>query len=212
MIRFQITILCALLLSCAPARRFPDVRAQASAYRYVNTVDVGEVDEENMVRAYRQVRALARGGAKTVTLRIDSPGGSVFLGLKWIQMVTDLKKTRGFRVNCVVDGGAYSMAAVILESPVCDARFATPGSTLLFHNAQGGGRGTAEEVRSALAMIEALNQALGALVADRMRIPYSLYRAHVDRGDWVLAVPDALLYGALDAQISSAEIAPPGDA
>jgi ATP-dependent protease ClpP protease subunit len=201
-------LLLVLALGCAssPARRADGFTA---AYRYTETVDVGDVDEESMAAALLNLSHVADSGAKRVTLRIDSAGGSVFLGMKWIRLVTDLKKAHSLKVTCIVDGTAYSMGAVILESPVCDTRLATVNSTLLFHNGSGGPKGTEKELESARALLRALNAAMAGLVAQRLHMPVERYQAMIADGDWAMAAVDALANHALDGVIASSEIAPP---
>jgi ATP-dependent protease ClpP protease subunit len=174
------------------------------------TLDVGPVDAETLTPVLLQLEALAKAGTTHVTLRIDSPGGSIFTGLRFIRMVEDIRKAHGVRVSCVVDGAAYSMAAVILESPACDERLATSRSTFLFHNGKADGAGgSAGELASAARMLEAMNEALAALVAERMGMTPKQYRAKVAGGDWVMAAPEAIANHVIDGVVASASIAPP---
>lgn len=213
-VRFPILVLALLSVCCAHRPvTFEDFRASAprvgQGYRYGDTVDVGDVDAEPMAAAFLKFKGLADSGSHRITFRIDSPGGSIRLGLRWIRLVTDVKKAHGIHVDCIVDGAAYSMAAIILESPVCDGRFATPSSTILFHNGHGGGEGTAEEIEQAGRMLEAFNTAIASLVADRMGMPVAEYRRRIAGRDWVMATPEALVAHVIDSVVSSAEIAPP---
>jgi ATP-dependent protease ClpP protease subunit len=208
----RLACLLLLIVGCASPAKLTAPAApkfEASAYRYGNTIEVGDVDPETMAAAYRALANSVDGGAKRVTFRINSMGGEIFLGLKWIQMVTDLKKLHHVQATCIVDGAAYSMAAVILESPVCDLRLATPSSTILFHNGKGTGEGTVEGLEQAAHMLEVMNQALAALVADRMHMSPAEYRAHIQGKDWVMATAEALLNHVIDGMAASAEIAPP---
>lgn len=212
--RFPMVLVSILLVCCAsPTKHFTALASApvytASAYRYAGTVDLGEVDAEHMTDA---LKGLLGVQGKNATLRIDSPGGEIFLGLKWIQLVTDLKKRTGLHITCIVDGSAYSMAAVILESPVCDVRLATPSSTILFHNGKGSAQGTVEAIEQGAQLLEAMNGALACLVADRMQMTPAEYRERVRGRDWVMAVPEALANHVIDGIVPSSEIAPPGDA
>ena len=212
MIRFQISALAAVLVCCAPSRlAVSDVdryRAQ-SAQPYRNTVDVGDVDVDPMVEAMGGFMRLASEGKKEVTLRIDSHGGGIFLGLKWMRLMEDVKKANGVHVTCIVDGMAASMAAVILESPLCDTRLATSRSMILFHNGSAGVQGNAEEMRQAVAFLEALNTAMAQVVSARLGISAESYRARIAHGDWPLAMPEALEANVIDGVVSPADIAPP---
>lgn len=215
MIRFPIPVLVALFVACS-CRSGPEIRAAGPAsmlasadYRYRNTVDFGEVDTEEMQAAFLTFAKLAERGEKAITLRIHSPGGSIFLGNAWARAVEDIKKRKGITVTCIVDSAAFSMAAVILESPVCDQRLATPRSAILFHNGMSGGRGGANEIRSALAMLEALNESMRLTVALRIGMKPDDLRQLLAQGDWVLSVESALRWHVIDGVVFSSEIAPP---
>lgn len=212
--RLQITTAATIaLLSCVPSRdafRLPDLRAQAGAsYKYGNTVDVGEVDRETMIPAARRFKELAEGGAKNITLRIDSFGGSIFLGARWIKYTEDIKRRNGVRVTCIVDGAAYSMGAVILQSSLCDERLATSRSTVLFHNGSTGAEGTAEDLRQSAEFLEALNLAMALVVSERIGMDLGAYQARIAHGDWMMAVPEASRMNVIDGVVSSSLIAPP---
>lgn len=185
-------------------------RAQTvTAFRFGNTVELGEVDETETVAPLAALKLMSQKGNNTATLRIDSPGGSVFVGLRFIRQVTDIKKATGLRVVCVVDGAAYSMAAVILESDVCDVRFATHQSTVLFHNGHGSGPdGTAEQISSAALLLESLNGALAAVVAQRLGITPEDYRSRIAGKDWAMDALGALRAKAIDDIVPQSDIAP----
>ena len=184
MFRFQILVIA--LCCCAPSRLaagdLDRYRAEA-AQPYRNTVDVGDVDVDPMVEALGGFMRLASEGKKEVTLRIDSHGGGIFLGLKWMRLMEDVKKANSIHVTCIVDGMAASMAAVILESPICDTRLATSRSLILFHNGSAGVQGNAEDMKQAVAFLEALNTAMAEVVSARMGISAEAYRARIAHGD-----------------------------
>lgn len=200
-------ILLALFLGCV------SIPAELPAYKYANTVDVGMVSDGPMGAALERFTELVDDGQRAVTLRIDSPGGEILLGTRWTRDMEDLKKRHGVRVTCIVDGAAYSMAAVILESQLCDARLATSRSTILFHNGSTGAQGTAAFISNEVAFLEALNVAMALGISARLGMDLETYRAKVAGRDWVLAVPEALQHNVIDGVVSSADIAPPkGDA
>ncbi len=203
-----VALLVSLVLGCAgPAKA--SSASSVAGYRYSNVVDVGDVDEGPMILAYQRIADLADSGATEITLRIDSFGGSIFLGNTWIKAVEDLKKQHNIRVTCIVDGAAYSMGAVILESPVCDTRLMTKRSTILFHNGSSGAKGTAEDLRQAAAFLDALNVSMGLVVADRLGMALDAYQAKIAHADWMMAGPEAIRANVVDGYANPAEIAPP---
>lgn len=201
-------LIVAVLLSCCAT---PSNRGTFRA-AFSHTVDFGAVDDDVMAAALEQFKTVAESGAKEVTLRFDSPGGSIFLGFHWMRAVEDLKKAHGIHVTCIVDGMAYSMAAVVLESPVCDLRLATVRSTILFHNGAGAVQGTAEQIRNATAFLEAENAAMAAMISERIGMPMADYRAKIATGDWVMPAQDALTAHVLDGIAVPGDIEPPATA
>ncbi len=203
------------MLGCAvPSYSIAPIEFRNDAsQRYGNTVDVGEVTSDVMGPAYERIKSLVKSGQRRVTLRIDSPGGEIFLGMRWIREVEDLKKAHpGTQIACIVDGAAYSMAAVILESRVCDRRLATNRSTILFHNASvNAGGGGAHDLRGLAGALEAMNTALGLLISERLGIPLEEYQARVNGRDWMMATPEALHHCVIDGIVSPMEIAPPAE-
>ena len=106
---------------------------------------------------------------------------------------------------------AYSMAAVLLESSLCDVRLATTRSTILFHNGSGGVRGTAEEMRQTSVFLEALNTAMALVISARIGMPFEMYQSRISHADWIMAIPEALNNHVLDGVASPADIAPPSE-
>lgn len=211
-VRSQISVVLVSLfmLGCAQlSAGYRDGNEFRAAWRYASTIDLGDIDSDPTTSALVRFKGLADSGAHVVTIRIDSAGGSIRLGLRWIREITDIKKAHNVHVDCVVDGAAYSMAAIILESPVCDSRLATPSSTILFHNGRGGAEGTEEEMEESRRMLAAFNSALATLVAQRMGLSVADYRAHINGKDWVLSASEAFENHILDAVVSSEDIAPP---
>lgn len=66
----------------------------------------------------------------TVELVLNSPGGSVFAGLQFVNAM-QLAQSRGIKIKCYVAGMAASMAFQILAE--CDERYALRYSLLLWH-------------------------------------------------------------------------------
>jgi ATP-dependent Clp protease protease subunit len=197
---------CLLFAGCSCAQSLPSVRA---GFAYRNTVNLGDIQPGPVREATTGLLALLASGEKEITLRIHSTGGSIFLGHGFMLLAEDAKKRAGARVTCIVDGAAYSMAAVILESPVCDVRLATSRSTILFHNGSGTAEGTAEQMRDMAAFLDTLNEAMANVISERTGIPIEAYRARIAHGDWQMATAEALAYNVIDAVVSPTEIAPP---
>ncbi len=195
------TFLLLTLLAQSPSPSTPPV--------FRNTVEINDVHDEEMISALTQFVGLVKSGEKEVTFRIDSFGGSIFLGMKFIQIIEDIKRLEGVHTVCVVDSKAMSMGIVILESGVCDMRLMTKRSVLLAHNASSRVEGTAEQMRQEASFLDALNTSLAEMVAGRAGLPTEFYKGKVAHGDWVMAWEEALSAGLIDGTVSPFDVAPP---
>lgn len=90
---------------------------------------VGRVDTESLELA-QKIEKLSRMSNKPITMLINSPGGSVGIGMAIIDAMTVAKK-RGVRFYCLTGVLAASMGFNILAE--CDFRYALPNAKLLFH-------------------------------------------------------------------------------
>ena len=71
---------------------------------------------------------------KVIDVAINSGGGSVHLGLEFIEEIKSLK-AKGYKINCWVRN-AYSMGFIILQ--YCDHRIGSENSTYMHHLVQVG--------------------------------------------------------------------------
>ena len=71
---------------------------------------------------------------KVIDVAINSGGGSVHLGLEFIEEIKSLK-AKGYKINCYVRN-AYSMGFIILQ--YCDHRIGSENSTYMHHLVQVG--------------------------------------------------------------------------
>jgi len=177
--------LAALLLLASPALAGP---------RY--DVDViGPMDGESLAGAYAQV--LSAPGPE-VSIRINSPGGSVFTTLLFIDLVRDRIAEKGLHTTCVVTAAAASAAALLLESGACMTRVAEPGSLLLFHGVSGGSGGTEQQQEDDVNFIRVLNRTLAAIIAPRIRMTVDAYLDWIRGHDRPVSSDVALELGMVD--------------
>lgn len=116
-----------MLLACS---------AHAEEFSPRNTVIIDQpIDRETMAPVMdRMNKFLALKQAPSeVNLIIDSPGGSVYTGFRFIVQMKALQ-SRGTVINCYVPGLAASMAFHILVH--CDNRIVLQESALLWHRAR----------------------------------------------------------------------------
>lgn len=95
----------------------------------------GPIANETMGPILKQMDGLivADPAPSRVTLILDSPGGSVYTGFKFISQMKTLQG-KGTKFHCYVPGMAASMAFHILTQ--CDKRVVLEESMLLWHRAR----------------------------------------------------------------------------
>lgn len=178
----------------------------ADAEQSGGMITIGDFDAEVLNPAMIKFDQRVAAGDKTITFRINSFGGSIFLGLDVIQYIGDVKRAHNIRTVCIVDNRAYSMGAAFLESDACDTRLMTPRSTLLFHNASGGAEGTSEQIAEAAQMLAALNEAMARLCSARMHVTLEFYRNKIATQAWTMAAAEAIVTGAVDGIIETSDL------
>ncbi len=202
----QLSVSLASFLSCcATTSKVSPDPVESVHFKYPNTVDLGDIEVDSLSETTVHLMQVISQGEKRVTLRIDSSGGGVAVGNRWVRYVEDLKKKHNLHVACIVDGIAASMAAVILQTSFCDERLATSRSIILFHN----GYATQASSLSGSVLLEALNQSMALSVALRLGVSVQDYAEKIAGGDWALSVLEARKWNVIDGIASPADIAPP---
>ena len=103
-----------------------DARLLSSRVIYI---DDQEITGELIANIVKKIMVLAsEDSEKTITIMIDSPGGSVKAGL----VLYDLLQTCKTPIRMVAAGRAYSMAAILLAAGR-HGRFMLPISEVMFH-------------------------------------------------------------------------------
>ena len=143
------------------------------------------------------VQAVAKQ-PKSLTVIIDSPGGSVDEMLTIIELLNITRSEPDpIPVRCEVRGLAASAAAIILEAG-CTTRAMTRSSQLMFHEPATIARGKEGDFRRTADDLADTNQRIATLIAWRMGMTAEGYSAWIrDRDRW-LDAPGALKLGAID--------------
>ena len=123
----------------------------------VNKYDIaiGEVDyygAEDVIKAFKKAE-LAHKISKVITMGINSPGGSVHMGLEFIGEMKTLQN-KGYKIKCYVRN-AYSMGFVILQ--FCDERIGAPTSTYMHHLTSVGGKRPSKRTKKNAKLFKALD-------------------------------------------------------
>lgn len=154
----------------------------------------GEVSEKNSSEFISDI--LLKQGEKSITIYIDSPGGSVFAGARIVQTVRDMKRARpSLKIRCFANMAA-SMAFVVLQA-VCDERLVGEISTLMQHQSTFGVSGRDGEVQSRIGMISSFTAWMDSIQAERLGITIPELRSRT-RDEWWLVGAQAVRAKAAD--------------
>ncbi|NLW80699.1 MAG: Clp protease ClpP [Desulfovibrionales bacterium] len=129
--------------------------------------------------------------AKTIHIRINSPGGSVFDAEAMRTVISQHKA----RTICHIDGYAASAASTLALA--ADEVEISAGGMLMIHDAWGYGMGRAEELEACAALLRKTTASIAAAYARRTGKPLAKIREWMDRETWFSA-PEALEHGFAD--------------
>jgi len=119
------------------------------------------------------IESILFSAEKELTLVIDSPGGSVFAGMRLIDALQSTDKT----VTCVVLNGA-SMAFSIAQA--CTKRLIVPSAIFMQHQMAGGFEGELPKVLAQTDFVKATEVKLNTMEANRMGLdPSEWAKMHV---------------------------------
>ena len=154
----------------------------------------GEINEETASVFNSAIRALKRNSNDTITVYINSPGGSVTDGFS----MYDTAKASGCNIRTVATGMAASMGAFLLTAMGTKGmRYAQPNSEILLHQPLGGAQGQASDVRIHAEHVLGIRDKINAHLAKATGKKKSEIEKDTDR-DYILEAEEALEYGLID--------------
>jgi len=154
------------------------------------------IDDKKMKNLEKQLQDFGAKPKLPVYLIIDSNGGQVDAGFHFIQKMKGAKRALGLRTICIVNGGAYSMAAII--SQYCHETYMTDFSDLLFHDVSYSVEGPHPDIKQEVSYLDRYIEQLETRLAKQMGISYAEYQRLKGRVLQVTA-EDAVKYGFADA-------------
>lgn len=127
---------------------------------------------------YRQLAAL---NAETLTVRINSPGGSVFDGVAIYNLLRDFPGT----VNVRIEGAALSIAGVIAMAG--DTIEIAEGASFMMHKVWTWTAGNSDELRGEADILDTLESGIVSIFATRTGMERADIQAMVDADTWLTA-------------------------
>lgn len=139
------------------------------------------IDSMFGVSAADFVRDLAKIDAPAITVRINSPGGSVFDGIA----ILNALRGHDAKITTVVDGVAASIASVIAMGG--DEIVMNKNSQMMIHNAWDLVIGNADELQAAADRLRQFSENLASIYADRAGGSVADWQGLMDAETWYTA-------------------------
>ena len=158
----------------------------------------GEVTDESANLIVAQLLFLqSQDAKKTISMYINSPGGSVTAGLA----IYDTMQFISCPVATYCIGQAASMGAVLLTAGAKGKRFALPNARIMIHQPWGGAEGKASDIEITAREIIRLKERLNRILAGHSGKSYEDVVRDTDR-DYFMSAEEAAAYGLIDSVVT----------
>lgn len=163
---------------------------------------IGDIEKDNARSTIERLRELATDSNRPITLYINSAGGNVTDGLAIHDVIRHLV-TRGVEVTVVVQGMAYSMGSIVLQSASTGRRFAFPHSWIMIHEpAKWAGWQSTTAAAQHLERLKQMQDQIYRILSARSGKPLRQIIRDTKRTDFYLDAQKALDYGLIDAVLA----------
>jgi ATP-dependent Clp protease, protease subunit len=160
---------------------------------------IGDIEKDPARNVIERLRELANDSTRPITLYINSAGGNVTDGLAIHDSIREIVR-RGIQVTIVVQGMAYSMGSVVLQSASDGRRLAQPHSWIMIHEpAKWAGWQSTSAAAQHLDRLKQMQAQIYQILAARSGRPLQKIIRDTKRTDFYLDAKKALEYGLIDA-------------
>jgi ATP-dependent Clp protease protease subunit len=157
----------------------------------------GPVNDRMAITVQAQLLYLSQQDPKkTITMHIDSPGGSVKSGLSMVDVMNYISAP----IQTINTGMAASMGSVLLGAGTKGMRASLPHSRTMLHQSSGGAGGNIQDARIQFEEWEKINKTLFELLGKYCGKTAKKVEKDAQRDLW-LSSKEALDYGIIDEVI-----------
>ena len=159
---------------------------------------VGDIEKDTARSAIERLREMANDNDRPITVYINSAGGNVTDGLAIHDTIRQLVH-RNVEVTIIVQGMAYSMGSVVLQSASEGRRLALPHSWIMIHEpAKWAGWQSTSAAAQHLDRLKQMQKQIYQILAKRSGKPLQKIIRDTKRTDFYLDATMALEYGLID--------------
>jgi ATP-dependent Clp protease protease subunit len=164
---------------------------------------IGDIEKDTARGCIERLRELAADGSqRPITLYINSAGGNVTDGLAIHDSIRHIV-SRGIEVTIIVQGMAYSMGSIVLQSASTGRRLAFPHSWIMIHEpAKWAGWQSTTAAAQHLERLKQMQDQIYKILSSRSGKPLKQIIRDTKRNDFYLDAHKALEYGLIDAVVA----------
>ena len=163
---------------------------------------IGDIEKDVARLCIERLRELAADSMRPITLYINSAGGNVTDGLAIHDSIRFLVNS-GYQITIVVQGMAYSMGSIVLQSASEGRRFAFPHSWIMIHEpAKWAGWQSTTAAAQHLERLKQMQDQIYRILSSRSGKPLRQIIRDTKRNDFYLDAQRALSYGLIDAVVA----------
>ena len=158
----------------------------------------GPVNDAMSTVVQAQLMFLDNLEKKTITMHIDSPGGSVKSGLSMVDVMNYVTS----KISTINTGMAASMGSILLGAGTKGMRYSLPNSKVMLHQVSSGASGHVEDIKISLAEAVKYNDKLFTMLGEYCGKSREQVLADCNRDNW-LTSEEALEYGIIDGIVEN---------
>ncbi|OFW08493.1 MAG: hypothetical protein A3H96_14960 [Acidobacteria bacterium RIFCSPLOWO2_02_FULL_67_36] len=182
-----------------------DIVRKEQADRLRDVYLIGDIEKDSARVTIERLRELANDGGKPITFYLNSAGGNVTDGLALHDAIR-LLVLRGVEIAIVVQGMAYSMGSVVLQSASPGRRLAFPHSWIMIHEpAKWAGWQSTTAAAQHLDRLKQMQSQIYRILAERSGKPLRQIIRDTKRTDFYLDAARAKEYGLIDEVLGPVE-------
>src|SRR5438034_2388316 len=163
---------------------------------------IGDIEKDTARSCIERLRELANENNRTITIYINSAGGNVTDGLAIHDSIRHVV-SRGIEVTIIVQGMAYSMGSIVLQSASTGRRLAFPHSWIMIHEpAKWAGWQSTTAAAQHLERLKQMQDQIYKILSSRSGKPLRQIIKDTKRTDFYLDAQKAREYGLIDAVVA----------
>lgn len=158
----------------------------------------GPVNDSMSTVVQAQLMFLDNISKKTITIHVDSPGGSVKSGLSMVDVMNYVSSD----ISTINTGMAASMGSILLGAGTKGMRYSLPNSRVMLHQVSSGASGHVEDLKISLTEAIKYNDKLFTMLGDYCGKTKEQVLLDCNRDNWLNA-EESLEYGIIDGIVEN---------